>query len=120
MAFEPISNQLKPYAVKDAQSLTLDKTIAVLKAEYDEVIQIEIDKNDFVQADVITKAGDSETFYVNPFTGKKIGAIIEKAPIFKFATNLHRSLFLKSTGRAIIGVVLFVVFNDGERCFFNS
>src|SRR5690606_21401199 len=33
--------------------------------------------------------------------------MIEKAPIFQFSTNLHRSLFLKSTGRFIIGLVSF-------------
>ncbi|MEC3906162.1 PepSY domain-containing protein [Tamlana sp. 2201CG12-4] len=109
LAFEPISNQLKPYAVEDAGTLSLSKTIEHLKAEYDEVISIEIDKNDFVIASVVTKKGKNETFYINPFTAKKIGDIIEKAPVFKFATNLHRSLFLKSTGRAIVGFVSFVL-----------
>ncbi|NMH87397.1 PepSY domain-containing protein [Flavivirga algicola] len=110
LAFEPISNQLKPYAVKNAETLSLSETIEHLKAEYDEVISIEIDKNDFVAASVLTKAGENETFYINPFTAKKIGNIIEKAPIFKFTTNLHRSLFLKSTGRVVIGFVSFLLF----------
>ncbi|ALJ05726.1 hypothetical protein APS56_11580 [Pseudalgibacter alginicilyticus] len=110
LAFEPISNQLKPYAVKEAGSLSLSKTIERLKSEYDEIIYFEIDKNDFVTASVVTKQGNSETFYINPFTSKKIGSVIEKAPIFKFATNLHRSLFLKSTGRAIVGFVSFLLF----------
>ncbi|MEP5340824.1 MAG: PepSY domain-containing protein [Algibacter sp.] len=110
LAFEPISNQLKPYAVKHANTLSLSKTIENLKAEYDEVIHIEKDKNDFVTASVFTKEGHSETFYINPFTAKKIGDIIEKAHIFKFATNLHRSLFLKSTGRIIVAVISFLLF----------
>ncbi|WP_282148642.1 PepSY domain-containing protein [Algibacter lectus] len=109
LAFEPISNKLKPYAVHKADTLSLAKTIQVLQSEYSEVINIDIDKNDFVSASVITKEGNNETFYINPFTGKKIGELIEKAPIFKFATNLHRSLFLKSTGRAIIGIVSFLL-----------
>ena len=115
LAFEPISNQLKPYAVKHANTLSLSKTIENLKAEYDEVIHIEKDKNDFVTASVFTKKGHSETFYINPFTAKKIGSIIEKAPVFKFATNLHRSLFLKSTGRIIIAVMSFLLFLMSER-----
>ncbi|MBF8150062.1 PepSY domain-containing protein [Winogradskyella sp. F6397] len=110
LAFEPISNQLKSYAVSDANEVSLAETLSVLDTEYEEVFTIEVDRNDFVSADVITKEGNSETFYINPFTGEKIGDIIKKAPIFEFATNLHRSLFLKTTGRILIGVVSFLLF----------
>lgn len=110
LAFEPISNQLKPYAIKDADTLSLSKTIENLNDKYDEIISIEIDKNDFVIASVFTKEGKNETFYINPFTAQKTGNAIEKLPVFKFATNLHRSLFLKSTGRAIVGFVSFLLF----------
>ncbi|PCH76234.1 MAG: FAD-binding oxidoreductase [Flavobacteriaceae bacterium] len=110
LALEPISNRLKPYAVKNTDDLLLSQTIEKLKTTYDEVLSIDIDKNDFVIVSVVTKEGRSETFYINPFTSKKIGDIIEKAPVFKFATNLHRSLFLKSTGRAIVGFVSFLLF----------
>ncbi|AUP81685.1 PepSY domain-containing protein [Flavivirga eckloniae] len=110
LAFEPISNQLKPYAIKDADGLSLFTTIENLKSEYDEIISIEIDENDFIAASVLTKAGKNETFYIDPFTAKKIGDIIEKTPLFKFTTNLHRSLFLKSIGRVIIGIVSFLLF----------
>ncbi|WP_211267540.1 PepSY domain-containing protein [Pseudotamlana agarivorans] len=110
LAFEPISNQVKPYAVEEAQSLSVAQTIATLQSRYDEVISVEIDQNDFVQASVFTDEGNNEDFYINPFTAEKIGDIIEKEPIFKFATNLHRSLFLKSTGRFIVGFFSFLLF----------
>ncbi len=109
LAFEPISNQLKPYAIENASQISLAKTIDALQDEYKEVVSLEVDANNFVSASIITKEGKSETFYINPFTGKKIGDIIEKASIYKFATNLHRSLFLKSTGRFIIGFVSFLL-----------
>ncbi|MDO6760472.1 PepSY domain-containing protein [Tamlana sp. 2_MG-2023] len=110
LAFEPISHQVKPYAVDDAGDLPVSKTIAALRSKYDEVLSVEIDNNDFVLASVFTAEGDNEAFYINPFTAEKIGDVIEKAPIFKFATNLHRSLFLKTTGRFIIGFVSFLLF----------
>ncbi|MDD7886098.1 PepSY domain-containing protein [Flavivirga sp. 57AJ16] len=110
LAFEPILDQQKPYAVKNARALSLSKTIENLKGAYDEVVYIEMDKNDFVIASVFTKEGKNETFYINPFTAQKTGDIIEKAPLFKFATTIHRSLFLKSTGRAIVGFVSFLLF----------
>lgn len=110
LAFEPIANKLKPFAVENIEALSLANTIAVLEKKYDEVIEIEVDENNFVSVAVITKKGNSETFYINPKTGNKIGEIIKKQPIFEFATNLHRSLFLKSTGRLLIGFVSFLLF----------
>ena len=105
LAFEPISNQLQPYKINS--NISLATTISSLSESYDEIITITTDENNFVVASVITKEGDSETFYVNPETGEKLGDLIEKAPLFKFTTNLHRSLFLKSTGRFIVGLVSF-------------
>ena len=110
LAFEPITNQLESYKIENANQLSLSKTILVLEEKYDDIITIKVDENDFVSASVITKDGESDAFYINPFTGEKIGNLIEKKPIFKFATSLHRSLFLKSTGRFIVGFVSFLLF----------
>ncbi|AUC86636.1 FAD-binding oxidoreductase [Polaribacter sp. ALD11] len=105
LAFEPISDKLHSFDTINLNDVSISETVTVLQQKYDEVLTIEIDENDFVSADVITLEGESQTFYINPKTGDKIGEIIEKKPIFEFATNLHRSLFLKSTGRFIIGFV---------------
>ncbi|WP_052467023.1 PepSY domain-containing protein [Psychroserpens damuponensis] len=105
LAFEPISNQFESYNIND--DTTVATTIDNLSNRYDEILTIQTDENNFVVASVITNEGESDTFYINPETGKKIGSLIEKAPIFSFATNLHRSLFLKSTGRFIVGLVSF-------------
>ncbi|MBL4605505.1 MAG: PepSY domain-containing protein, partial [Flavobacteriaceae bacterium] len=109
LALEPISEQLKPYAV-DLENQSLAKTVYILQEKYDEVISVEKDHNDFIIASVITKEGNDERFYINPYTGEKIGDIIVRAPVYQFSTNLHRSLFLKSTGRIIIGIVSFFLF----------
>ena len=109
LAFEPISNQLKPYAITNADDIKLSKVISVLQDEYDEIVSVEVDNNNFVKASVFTFEGDSETFYLDPNTGKKLGELEKKAPIFEFATNLHRSLFLKSTGRFLVGLFSFLL-----------
>ncbi|WP_299365666.1 PepSY domain-containing protein [Winogradskyella sp.] len=110
LALEPISNKIQPYAVDNAQNLSLSETLKTLKNEYDEILILSVDDNDFVIASVITKDGKSETFYVDPFTGEKLGNLLKKKPIFEFATNLHRSLFLKSTGRFLVGLFSFLLF----------
>jgi sulfite reductase (NADPH) flavoprotein alpha-component len=110
LAFEPISNKLNPYASKALNNISTAETIGVLQERYHEVIQVEVDENDFVLASIINEKGASKTFYINPKTGEKIGNIIDRLPIFEFATNLHRSLFLKSTGRFLIGFVSLLLF----------
>ncbi|QXP74742.1 PepSY domain-containing protein [Tenacibaculum sp. AHE15PA] len=108
LSFEPISNQLKPYAIT-TDNLSLSQTISSLKKEYKEVITIDVNEHNFVTAAVITKNGKNETFYINPITGKKISSIVSKSSIFKWTTNLHRSLFLKSTGRFLVGFFSFLL-----------
>ena len=108
LAVEPISEKLRPYNI-DIENISLAKTITNLEKEYDEIISIKKDYNNHIITSVITKEGTSEQFYVNPHSGLKIGNLVEKAPIYKFATNLHRSLFLKTTGRIIIGVVSLIL-----------
>lgn len=110
LAFEPISEQAKPYAVSEIEDITVGETIETLQKKYDEVLFVEVDHNKFVSASVITNEGASETFYINPKTGEKVGELLEQAPIFSFTTNLHRSLFLKSTGRFLVGVASFLLF----------
>jgi sulfite reductase (NADPH) flavoprotein alpha-component len=110
LAFEPISNQLHPYAIDDAKSKSLAEVIESLKTNYNEIYSLEIDENGFLKASVLDKNGDSGHFYIDPKTGSRLGEQIKKKPIFEFATNLHRSLFLKSTGRFIMGFVSLLLF----------
>ena len=110
LAFEPISEKLNPYNVVSIDDVSISETLYILQQKYDDIITLEIDENNFVSANIVFENGKSETFFINPKTGEKIGEILEKKPIFEFATNLHRSLFLKSTGRFIIGFVSFLLF----------
>ena len=110
LTFEPISNQLKPFHIPEAKEQSIAKSIEVLNSNYEDIIEIKIDKNHFVLASVITHEGNNETFYINPINGKKLGNTIEKSKVFQFATNLHRSLFLKSTGRFFVALTSFLLF----------
>jgi sulfite reductase (NADPH) flavoprotein alpha-component len=110
LAFEPISNKLNPYSTPNITQISIAETIEALEKKYDETIHIEIDNNNFVSASIINDKGGNEIFYINPKTGEKVGSLIKKTPFLEFITNLHRSLFLKSTGRFIIGLVSFLLF----------
>ncbi|MEM9649439.1 MAG: PepSY domain-containing protein [Bacteroidota bacterium] len=109
LAFEPMEQALKPYDVGDLKEIPLSKTMEIMDKVYTEVITLEVDKNDFVLASVVNKDGDSETIFIHPLTGEKLGKPTEKPKIFQFTTNLHRSLFLKGLGRFFVGFVSFLL-----------
>ncbi|MEN0046095.1 MAG: PepSY domain-containing protein [Bacteroidota bacterium] len=111
LAFEPVEKELQPFKVAGADQLCLGEVIDTLKSKYDEILTLEINANQFVAVDVFSMEEDlSGKFYINPFSGEKIGDIPEKRPIYEFMTVLHRSLFLKSIGRIFVGVTAFLLF----------
>ncbi|OIQ38006.1 MAG: hypothetical protein BM563_06960 [Bacteroidetes bacterium MedPE-SWsnd-G1] len=109
LAFEPISQSIQDYKISDFNQVTLNETIVVLKENYEEVLDIEVTSDDFVKASVFTFDGSSETIYINPITGEKLGDVKPQSSFFSFVTNFHRSLFLKSIGRGFVGVISFLL-----------
>ncbi len=110
LAFQPISEQLEPYKISDFENITVAETISNLKSKYPEVIDVQVDANQFVLASVITTDGESLNGYINPKTAEFIGDKIEVSKFFKWVTNFHRSLFLKGIGRFFVGLCSFLLF----------
>ncbi len=109
LAFEPITKQLAPSSVSHLEQQTVSTTIAVLTSKYDEVISLKIDDNNIVEASLVTKSGTSKTAHLNPFTGEQIATTKRTHKVYAWATTLHRSLFLKSTGRFLVGFFSFLL-----------
>ena len=110
LAFQPISEQIQPYRVDGFETVYLAETLHVLQQTYPEIIEFEIDANQFVLVSVITEEGESLNGYINPKTGEYLGDKIEISPFFQWTTNLHRSLFLKGIGRFFMGLCSFLLF----------
>ena len=110
LAFEPILEQIQPYKMADLNEVSLGETVMVFKGAYPEVIELEVDANEFVLASVITEEGESLSGYFNPETAVFLGEKPEPSKFFQFVTNLHRSLFLKSIGRFLVGFCSFLLF----------
>ncbi|MCX7551172.1 PepSY domain-containing protein [Xanthomarina sp. F2636L] len=110
LAFEPVSDKLQPYHVADLNTLSLAETVTVFKDNYPEVIELQVDANNFVFASVITKEGKSLNGYFNPETAQFLANKKEPSKFFQWVTNFHRSLFLKGTGRFFVGLCSFILF----------
>ncbi|MEH0153511.1 PepSY domain-containing protein [Limibacter armeniacum] len=109
LSFEPITYKMMGYSIAGAADLSLAETLIHLKSTYAEILSLKVDHNGFVAVSAIDQAGNMGDFYVNPFTGEKLGEVVEKAPLFEFATSLHRSLFLKGLGRFFVGLSAFLL-----------
>ena len=57
LAFQPISEQMQPFKIESVNQLDVDQTITTFKDKYPEIINIEVDANQFVSASVITADG---------------------------------------------------------------
>jgi len=109
LSFEPIQNGLSACHIDRADENSLSDLLVQLEKRYDEVFEIKIEENEFLQLSVITKDGNFETFYADPETGAKLAEIKERSELFVFARTLHRSLFLGDSGRLIIGITAFLL-----------
>ncbi|MFT5737290.1 MAG: sulfite reductase (NADPH) flavoprotein alpha-component [Maribacter sp.] len=109
LAFAPMQSALKPYAPVNLPEVRLSETFEALETSYKEVLSLEVDADDFLIASVVTKNGDSETIYIHPKTGEKLGTPATQSALFQWTTNLHRSLFLKGIGRFFVGLISFLL-----------
>lgn len=109
LAFDPIQKEWAPLSVQGARSLSVADLLHNLDGQYETILDVEMLDNDAVKIATIdmdeAKNGD---FIIDPFTGKRIGDVPESNSFFQSVTNLHRSLFLKSTGRLLVGITAFL------------
>lgn len=109
LAIDAIQEKMPPYRVANFDKITLAQSIPVLKEKFSEISEIDVDHNGFVLLKGFDNDGNEIDAYVNPTTGKILGKQIEKSAFVEWNIALHRSLFLKETGRAIIGIVSFLL-----------
>lgn len=109
LAYDAIDEKRPNYEVENFQSINLAQVLPVLRENYFEVVEMKVDHNHFVSIDALDEEGNAIKGYIDPTTGKKIGEIKPKSSFIQSVTALHRSLFLKETGRTIVAVVSFLL-----------
>ena len=108
LALEPINEQLDNSILSiEAKNQSIAKTITLLKKEYKEVVSFEINSHNKALADVMTDNGENIRMYIDPINGHNLGTPKERLAIYKWSTNLHRSLLFKKTGRVLVGLSSF-------------
>ncbi|QBN20095.1 PepSY domain-containing protein [Flavobacterium nackdongense] len=109
LAVDAIQEKMPSYRVENFDSITLEKTLPILRKTYPEITELSIDHNQFVRLQGIDQEDNDINAYIDPRTGKVLGEPIKKSEFIQWTTALHRSLFLKETGRFMVGFISFLL-----------
>jgi sulfite reductase (NADPH) flavoprotein alpha-component len=109
LAIDAAQENAMPFKAAGFNQLTLSDAIPVLKQKFPEITEISVDHNGFVTLKGFDEDGNEVDAYINPNDAKIIGKPIEKSSFIQWVTAFHRSLFLKETGRWVIGIVSFLL-----------
>ncbi|KFC36193.1 PepSY domain-containing protein [Elizabethkingia anophelis] len=109
LAYDAAQEKVQPYRVDDFSELNLAQSLPELRKVFPEITEITVDHNQFVTLEGFDQEGKEVKAYINPKTGKILGKPIEKSEFINWVTSLHRSLFLKETGRFAVGIISFLL-----------
>lgn len=107
LAVEPVMEEVS-YR-RSQNNVPLYIVVEQLQNRYDEVLELRVDGAGHAIASISHGDEIDGSFYIDATTGELLGEEKESLYIFNFCRNLHRSLFLKSTGRLLIGIVSFLL-----------
>jgi sulfite reductase (NADPH) flavoprotein alpha-component len=109
LAVDAVQEKMPAYQVENFNTITLEETLPILRKEYMEITELSVDHNQFVTLQGIDQEDNDVHAYIDPRTGKILGQPIKKSEFINWTTALHRSLFLKETGRFIVGFISFIL-----------
>jgi sulfite reductase (NADPH) flavoprotein alpha-component len=109
LAYDAAQEKVQPYRVDDFSNINLAQSLPELRKVFPEITEISVDHNQFVILEGLDDNGENIKAYIDPTTGKILGKPVEKSKFINWITSLHRSLFLKETGRFAVGVVSFLL-----------
>jgi len=110
LAVNAVYEKLPAYRVDNIQELNLAQVIPTLHEVYPEMMSLSVDHRGFVSIDALNEDGETVKGFINPNDGKLLGELKPQNAFVQWTTVLHRSLFLKETGRVIVALVSFFLF----------
>ena len=109
LAIDAIDGKIPAYNSASIDQLTIADIIPSLKKTYPEIIDLSIDRNGFVTLHGSDTSGHEVNAFIHPASGKILGHPEKQSEFVRWNLALHRSLFLKKTGRVMIGIASFLL-----------
>jgi sulfite reductase (NADPH) flavoprotein alpha-component len=91
------------------KEISLAETLPTLTQVYPEISELTVDHRGFAALQALDAEGNAIHAWINPQTGKIYESVKNPSDFIQWNTALHRSLFLKETGRILVGVVSFLL-----------
>ncbi len=110
LAVGAVNEKNQSYKVTDFDTINLSQTLTALWEIYPEITGLTVDHNRFVSIEATDQEGNPVNAYIDPRDGSILGEVKPQSDFIQWNIALHRSLFLKETGRIIIGLVSFLLF----------
>jgi sulfite reductase (NADPH) flavoprotein alpha-component len=96
-------------AYRTDKNITLAETIPILQKNYSEITEISVDHKGYVTLQGTDLEGNPVNAWINPKTGAIYEPVKNPSDFIQWNIALHRSLFLKETGRVLVGIVSFLL-----------
>ena len=109
LAIDAVNERLSSHPVENFNEITLAQSLPELQKVYLDIFEISVDHNQLVTLEGFDDEGNDIKAYVHPLTGAVFGEPEAKSAFVQWNLALHRSLFLKETGRFIIGLISFLL-----------
>ncbi len=110
LAIDTASEKANAYKVDNFKEILLNQLLPELRKKYPEISNVAVDHNQFVSLEAFDQEGNVIKGYIDPNSGEILGELIEKNAFIQWNLALHRSLFLKETGRFVVGFASFLFF----------
>src|SRR5690606_31659397 len=110
LAIGAVDEKTPAYKVNNFNEINLAQTIPALWEVYSELTELTVDHKQCVTIGAFDEESNSIKAYIDPRTGAVLGEVKPQSDFIQWNIALHRSLFLKETGRIIVGVVSFLLF----------
>lgn len=104
LAADPIIEQQKGFRFTRKSEVALGEMIPMLKEKHPSISSISVNDYGMILMQHTDDQDETAIVYIDPETGAILGNEASQTPLMEWMTNLHRSIFLKETGRAIVGI----------------
>lgn len=104
LAADPIIEQQKGFRITHKSEVALGEMIPMLKEKHPSITSLSVNDYGMVLMQHTNAQDEAVTMYIDPKNGEILGHEAVQTPLMEWITNLHRSIFLKETGRAIVGI----------------
>lgn len=110
LAVGAVNEKTQNYKIDNFETVNLAQSLPVLGEVFPEITELTVDHNRFVSVNATDQEGNSVKAYIDPRNGKILGEVKPQSDFIQWNIALHRSLFLKETGRFLVGIVSFLLF----------